>query len=225
MTIDLDQLAATLLAESMQLEANSASLIASAQALKGLVDALMRDGDLPYIDRVADMPTNDNPFHPSFLRWFPGRKTWPERNLDTLTGITIHHTLSHSPVATARYCTMTKGYPTTQYHYWVSAGDGCPVYKLVEPSAALWHDHTGAHPTTLSVGMAGWLHTKKPPDEQIEAAARVVAWLLGEYDIPRNGVNGHAERAIGVVTVCPGWNTASWRDDFFAALDSAIARR
>lgn len=203
-----------------------------AQTITGQAEALLRNADelvvalagtapdlVPYTDRIAEMPTNPAPFHADFVRNFPGMTVWPMRS-DEVAGVTIHHTLSHSPVATARYCTMTKGYPTTQYHYWISAGDGCPAWRLVAPSQALWHDHTGRDPVTLSVGMAGSLHINKPPREQIESAARLVAWLMGEYGVPVSEVQGHCDRHV---TICPGWNwkpETKWRDEFFDVLNS-----
>ena len=170
----------------------------------------------PYIDKRHEMPINLNPFHSDFVRNFPALDMWPLRNHDDVTGLTIHHTLSHSPLATANYCTRTKGYPTTQYHYWVSADDGCPSCLLVDPLFALWHDHTGAHPTTLSIGMAGSLHVHKPPREQIEATARLCAWLMSEFNVPIGQVRGHNDRYAA--TVCPGWDTMRWRADFFDVL-------
>lgn len=184
----------------------------------------LTDGGLPYIDRVSEMPTNSSPFHPDFVASFPGNFGWPHRDMSKITGLTIHHTLSHSPIATAQYCTATKGYPTTQYHYWVSADDGCPCYLLAQPTDGLWHDHTGRHPTTLSIGMAGSLHVAKPPGEQIDSAARLIAWLMDEYDIPLGQVKGHQERYAW--TVCPGWrhDAANWRDDFFMAVDAMLEK-
>jgi len=178
-------------------------------------ELLTDDASPPYTDRRHEMPVNFDPFHPDFVKCFPGNEVWPTRDLGTLTGLTIHHTMSHSPIATANYCTKTKGYPTTQYHYWVSAGDGCPCYLLVDPSAAMWHDHTGTHPTTLSIGMAGSLHVSPPPDEQIEAAARLCVWLMNQFGVV--DVAGHKDRYRG--TVCPGWDSAGWRTAFFDVLE------
>lgn len=177
---------------------------------------------LPYIDRVDEMPVNRRPFHPDFVRCFKKMDFWPIRALTDITGVTIHHTLSHSPLNTARYCTAVKGYPSVQYHYWVSAEDGAPVYKLAQPGWQLWHDHTGSRPTTLSVGMAGRLHLHKPPTEQLEACVRLVRWLMHEFDFDVNQVQGHKDRAArsGIHTICPGWDAADWRDDFYRALES-----
>jgi hypothetical protein len=136
----------------------------------------------PWIDRVAEMPVNPNPTHPDMVEL--GWKDWPRRKLDDITGITIHHTMSHSPLATARYCAGPKGYPSIQYHLWVGQGDGCPVYLLAPLEWGLWHDHTGAYQKTVSVGMAGRLHESKPPPEQLEATASLVAYLMDLLNIP-----------------------------------------
>jgi len=168
------------------------------------------------VDRIAefDAIVNPRPFHRDFVRCFPGASVWPVR--DTITGITIHHTMSHSPVATARYCTRVKGYPTTQYTYWVSADDGCPVYQCLRDSVACWHDHTGRLQTTISVGMAGRLDVAKPPLEQIAACVNLCAALMRRYGLQIEQVKGHNDRYSG--TVCPGWDVSSWRDDFYEML-------
>ena len=191
------------------------------------LEATLRDGvpepSVPYIDRTDEMPVNSHPTHSDFVRCFPGRDMWPLRNLSDITGITIHHSMSHSPLATARYCTAGKGYPTIQYHYWVSASDGCECYMLVDPAVALWHDHTGAHPRTLSVALAGRWDHHTPPGEQLQAVAELCVWLMHQYAIPTGEVKGHTDRAgrnkYGKpITVCPGWYSGVWHDTFFKIL-------
>jgi N-acetyl-anhydromuramyl-L-alanine amidase AmpD len=91
---------------------------------------------------------------------------------------------------------------------------------LVNPEVALWHDHTGTLQTTLSIGMAGKLHLAPPPAVQIEATVRLVRWLMAEYDISVDQVCGHTDRARRVRTVCPGWDSANWRNDFYRALEA-----
>ncbi len=177
------------------------------------------------IDRVAefDQLVNRKPFHRDFVRVFGElATTWPTRK--ECTGITIHHTLSHSPTATAGYITRSKGYPTTQYSYWVSAGDGCPVYQCLRDSVACWHDHTGRLQTTISVGMAGRWDREKPALEQIEATVNLCWELMKRYGFPSRNVLGHRERALAanVSTVCPGWYAAKWLDEFFTALDAVV---
>jgi len=200
------------------------SIMQAADAVKRLLPAIP---SALWTDRIAEMPVNTHPDHPDILA--NKLTAWPPRQLSDITGITIHHTMSHSPLETAKYCTRSvnkaggKGYPGIQYQFWVSQGDGCPVYLLAPLDLAVWHDHTGGHPTTISIGMAGDLSVLKPPAEQIEATVRLVAWLMREYEIPLAEVQGHNERAIvrGYKTDCPGWKVKGWRVAFFAALGVA----
>jgi len=173
------------------------------------------------VDRRAEFAkiVNRKPFHRDFVRCFGELATaWPTRT--DVTGITIHHTLSHSPTATAGYITRSKGYPSTQYSYWVSADDGCPVYWCLDDDIACWHDHTGRLQTTMSVGMAGRWDKVKPSFEQMEACAKLCHVLMGRYGFPFAQIQGHNDRAkkAGVNTVCPGWDMAHWRDDFYTIL-------
>lgn len=180
----------------------------------------------PWIDRVAEMPVNGQPFNADFLRWFGAGGFWPERDLADVTGLTIHHTGSHSPLGTARYCTLTKGYPVIQYHWWVSAGDGCPVYLLANPKWAMWHDSTGGRPTTVAIGMAGYWHEQEPSQEQVEALAGLCRYLMDWLKIPVEDVQGHRER-WDLRTQCPGWGPvdrreqswgSGWKSRFYGAL-------
>jgi len=192
-----------------------------ARTLRDCAEALEKVSDpQPYVDQVAQMPINAWPSHPDFVRNFGKGMFWPMRELNEITGLTIHHTLSHSSLGTAQYCTSGKGYPTIQYHYWVSADEGCPVYRLADERWALWHDHTGVYQTTLSIGLAGRWDYYTPAMEQIEALARLVAWAMNEFAVPLDQVWGHKARALraNVRTVCPGWDAAGWKNVFFAAL-------
>jgi len=181
----------------------------------------------PWEDHIAEMPVNRAPDHPDLVKhkW----KFWPERALSDITGITIHHTCSHSPLALTRWITRPqsqggKGYPSTQYALWVSAGDGCPIWLHAPLEWGIWHDHTGAHQTTISIGMAGTLHVNKPPQEQIDATARLCAYLMNEFDIPVSEIQGHGDRAkaVNVYTVCPGWYAAGWVVQFQEALRAVL---
>lgn len=178
-----------------------------------------------FTDRINEMPVNLSPHHPDIAKrnWVG----WPSPHPSEISGITIHHTMSHSPISTARYCTSTKGLPTIQYHFWVSANDTCDIWQLVPLDQALWHDHTGVFQTTLSIGLAGTLHVTPPPVPQLKAAARLVAWLMHEHDIEANQVQGHCDRAAvsNIDTVCPGWDTAKWKDQWLLELQYALLMR
>jgi hypothetical protein len=181
----------------------------------------------PWTDARGTLPTNPRPDASALIAQRGG---WWKRALEDIDGITIHHTLSHNPAATAAYITKPvaqggKGHATTEYHFWVTA-EGEALYH-VDLTEGLWHDHCGDHNTHISIGMAGSLHTAKPSTAQLTAAARLVAYLMRWLDIDMANVAGHndwAYKCSKVSTVCPGWDKAAWRGDFYAALNAELAR-
>jgi len=188
--------------------------------------------DLGIIDLTEEMPYNSNPNHAAFLRYLPGYHDWPART--KLTGLSIHHTMSHSPRNTAKYITnpvpQGKGYPRTQYHYWVSQYTGCPIYLCLPETYAPWHDHCGVSPN-LSIGMAGSLHLSRPPEEQLWRTVQLVAHLLDKHSLSVDDVAGHNDRAgYPKTTVCPGWyadtptdvGSGVWKRDFCIALQCCV---
>lgn len=185
----------------------------------GLEEAVEREEGDWIVDMSAELPVNHAPDHPYLVE--RGWKWWPMRRAEDVEGITLHHTMSHSVVATAAYCSRSlaqggKGYPSIQYHFWVGSGDGCPIFLCAPVEWALWHDHTGAHPKTISVGLDGQRHKVRPPGEQLEATARLVRFLMMEYGVGLEEVQGHNDRYRG--TVCPGWDVLGWRDEFYGIL-------
>ena len=176
----------------------------------------------PWRDYRDKMPTNPTPDASSTLS---RRAGWWRRSLDDIDGVTIHHTLSHNPEGLAAYITKPKanggkGYPTTQYHVWITA-EGDALW-CVDFEEGLWHDHCGDKNTHISIGMAGRLHEGKPPQVQLNKAAEVSAYLMDVFDIEASHVAGHNDWALlfsKVHTVCPGWDVAGWRNDFYTALN------
>ena len=164
---------------------------------------------LPYTDVVDQMPVNQHPTEPV---------AWWIRTPDQITGITVHHTMSHDAQATARYCIDVKGRPSIQYHFWVTR-DGKP-YLCAPLSWGMWHDHCGHENRHVSVGLAGRLHENRPPEVQLQGAARIVAWLMDRYDVALPQVQGHNDRYAG--TICPGWDDVDWRGDFYTALNREL---
>ena len=179
----------------------------------------------PWVDIIDEMPTNPTP---DATPWIAQRGGWWQRTSGDIDGITIHHTLGHNPVATAFYITKPraqggKGHATTQYHIWITA-DG-EALLCVPFTEGLLHDHCGDKNTHISIGMAGRLHENKPPQVQLEKCAEVVAYLMREFSIDIANVAGHndwAHDCSNVITVCPGWDIAGWRNDFYAALRAQL---
>lgn len=156
----------------------------------------------------------------------PLQDGWYQRTLSEITGITIHHTLSHSPWATAAYyVTKDGGRPTIPYHYWIcSCGS---VFKCLDITNACWHDHTGHQNANISIGMAGTLHVSKPTVPQLTHTAALIALLMTQRDIPLEQVQGHNDRSApaGFPTACPGWdnrNHGTWRARMFALINAHL---
>jgi len=188
------------------LEMQSGELREMAEDLQADVEVLAG----PYEDIVEHIPVNPDPSDPP---------TWWMRQPGEIRGITIHHTLSHDPRNVARYVIEKKGRPTLPYHFWVSKDGEC--WLCVPLTFGMWHDHTGHRNVNISVGMAGHLHKVKPTRAQLEATVKLVAWLMGEYGVALEEVQGHCDRYDK--TVCPGWDTNHWRTQFYEALQEVIS--
>lgn len=174
----------------------------------------------PWEDIRSQMPTNSNPDADPILA---KRGGWWQRELEQITGITIHHTCSHAYLATATWIVRPaakggKGYSTTQYHVWVTR-EGRALY-CVDLTEGMWHDHAGDLNRNISIGMAGSLHVNRPPQVQLDKAVEVVAYLMRKFGIPIANVAGHLDRAKlkNVIIECPGWDVMQWRAAFYDAL-------
>jgi len=173
------------------------------------------------------MPTNPNPDNPGFAE--VGHKGWWKRTHNQIDGVTIHHTMTHDMVWLASYCTRSrskngKGYPTTNYAFWVHANG--KINYCVDITEAVWHDHCGDENTHISVGMAGDLSKAAPPKAQLEGVVKLASYLMRMLNISLENVEGHGEWALRhptkVATACPGWHTSGWREQFYQMLRAEI---
>lgn len=173
-------------------------------------------------DIASELSMNPGPYNNYYLNRDGG---WWMRRLDQIDAITIHHTLSDSPHATAaRYITKGGGRPSIPYTIWVSqTGE---VLKCALLEWGLWHDHTGHMNTHLSIGMAGLLHLYRPVEVQMRATAKVCAWAIKSEELPQitetSQVRGHKDY---IATICPGWSSeksGNWKYDFFDILEEVV---
>lgn len=189
-------------------------------------------------DITDELPYNKGPYSSKTLNDQGG---WWQRTPEQIDGLTIHHTLSDSPHATANYIVKQKDVPTTQYQIWVSqTGE---VLKCTDLTEGLWHDHTGNKNTHISVGLAGRLHEYTPADVQIDAAVKIAVWAIatfpniagiGEVQGHRDWVRIYHDRGYykeqGTATpwtACPGWASdasGNWRAEFYERLGAALER-
>lgn len=152
----------------------------------------------------------------------PLENGWWGRTPSQITGLTIHHTLSHSPWATAQYYIQKSGgRPSIPYHYWVcTCGQVLYCLDLVQ---GCWHDHTGHKNANVSIGMAGSLHEVRPTLPQLASAVALTTFLVFQLDLVLSEVLGHNQRSapVGYPTTCPGWDSATsgyWRHEFLSAV-------
>lgn len=171
-------------------------------------------------DIRSELPYNPGPYTSEALNRSGG---WWKRTLDQITGVTIHHTLSDSPHATAaHYINKGGGRPTIPYTIWVTqTGE---VLLCVALEQGLWHDHTGHENKSLSVGLAGHLHKYPPADVQLDAAVKVCVWAIRELPgvTSIEQIQGHRDRAS---TICPGWASSAsgnWRDEFYKRFEERL---
>ncbi len=175
-------------------------------------------------DISQELSRNPGPYTSSHLQQDNG---WWVRTLDQIDCITIHHTLSNSPHATAsHYIQKGGGRPTLPYTIWIT--ETGEVLLCVEFEYGLWHDHTGHQNTHLSVGLSGHLHLNDPPDVQLQAAVKVCKWVIESSQLPgvtdTSGIKGHIDH---IATQCPGWiDTATgedrWKARFYSMLEDAL---
>jgi len=193
-----------------------------AQINEKIAELRRPDNGVPWDrDISGELARNPGPYTNSYLQQDGG---WWPRSLPQIDGVTIHHTLSDSPHATAQhYVNKDGGRPSIPYTVWISqTGE---ILLCVPLTEGLWHDHTGHENTHLSVGLAGQLHLHHPADVQLEAAVKVCKWAVETLPgvTSADQVKGHRDFAQ---TICPGWQASDsgyWRDDFYAALRRALA--
>ena len=144
---------------------------------------------------------------------------WHQRTLEQIRGLTIHHTLSHSPHNTAAWAVNGKNLPSIQYHIWITETGEILYTESLE--SALYHDHTGYPNFHLSVGLAGRLHEQPPTDAMMAALVEVCVWAIyhPEMRITLETVKGHQDYYPD--TECPGWHTG-WKHTFYHELHEAL---
>lgn len=130
-------------------------------------------------------------------------KTYGTRQLRAITHICIHHSAVSAAVPVenvAKYHVQDQDWPGIGYHYYVKP-DGA-IYQTQRIETVSWHV---SHNNDYSVGIcvAGDFTYAPPPQIQIDAAARLVAWLMQELSLPEQNILGHKEFPDND-TSCPG---------------------
>lgn len=151
-------------------------------------------------------------------------KRYATRKLNAITHICIHHSAAPATIPienVAEYHVKEKDWPGIGYHFYVKP-DGA-TYQTNRMETVSYQVSDNNH-YTIGVCVAGDFTYKPPPAGQVEAAARLVAWLMQELKVPDANIMGHKEFPKND-TSCPGetWlKNVTWKN---ALLDSIRAVR
>ncbi len=178
------------------------------------IPAASEHGDAPHQAqpdqvRVIQPPVED------LTEGLPKHKSeeYETRSLEDIQYLVIHHSAVPSfvgPKAIAAYHVRRHEWPGIGYHF-VVAEDGT-LYQTNTLETVSYHA-VKANPYGVGICFLGNFTNKAPPQAQVQAGAHLVAWLLGELNLPIESIKGHKD-LMG--TACPGkqwlagekWKTA-----------------
>jgi hypothetical protein len=139
-------------------------------------------------------------------------KQFPTRPLNQVQRIIVHHTAVPPTVGAERIAAHrvdNQGWPGIGYHYFIT-GEGV-IQQTNELTTQA--THAGQYdPVAIGVSFAGDFTNAVPSPAQISAGAQLITWLMGQFGLSIEAVNGYKEL---VVTQSPGqqWdNGARWGD-------------
>jgi N-acetyl-anhydromuramyl-L-alanine amidase AmpD len=157
------------------------------------------------------------PVHPS--------KAYPVRPLSDINRIVIHHTAT-SPTVTAQslanYMVNTMDKPAIAYHFFIAA-DG-RIYQTSDLQTVTDHAHD-RNQDSVGICFAGNFTSDVPPVAQLEAGARLCAWLLDQLHLTSDVIVGLGEFAE---TQSPGlqWlGGQRWKDKLLASVGAILQAR
>ena len=142
----------------------------------------------PIQDVIDKLPTHET-------------EEYEARPLEDIRYLVIHHSAvpaSVGPTQIAVYHIRKHDWPGIGYHY-VVAADGT-LYQTNALETKSYHA-AKANPYSVGICFLGDFTKAVPPAAQMQAGAHLVAWLLGELDLPVDSIKGHKD-LMG--TACPG---------------------
>jgi hypothetical protein len=150
-------------------------------------------------------------------------KQYESRELSQITHITVHHSAapaSITPRRVAEYHVYSESHqwPGMGYHFYI--GPDGTIYHTQDLKLISWHVYKN-NSYTAGVCLAGNFTSTVPPAPQLQAAARLIAWLMQELRIPAEYVLGHKEFPLNA-TACPGFqwdNERRWKEMLMSAIE------
>ncbi len=121
-------------------------------------------------------------------------KRYPTRPLSDIKRIIVHHTVTSGTLTPQRLAEaqVGQGRPGITYHFLIS-GDGA-IYAT-QPLETITEQTTqpALDANSVGVALAGNFTSVAPPTEQLNSAARLIAWLLVTYKLSNDAVVGRSE--------------------------------
>ena len=148
---------------------------------------------------------------------------YESRTLDKITHICVHHSAapaSITPERIAEYHVNTHGWAGIGYHYYVGP-DGA-IYHTQDLGLISYHVYMN-NSYSIGVCLAGDFTDVGPTPAQVEAAGKLIAWLMQELSIPLGNIWGHKEFPDNM-TACPGrqWlEGLQWKQTLLSSIGAA----
>lgn len=151
-------------------------------------------------------------------------KQFPSRPLSQIQRIIVHHTAIAPDIGAERIAShrvSRQDWPGIGYHYFITADGTIQQTNALTTQAT----HAGPYdPVAVGVCFAGDFTNTTPTQAQIEAGARLIAWLLAQFNLPVEAVAGYKEL---INTQSPGqqWdNGARWGEQLRARIRTLLGQ-
>jgi len=150
------------------------------------------------------------------------QRQYRTRTLDEIEHLVVHHTASSpdiTPQQIAAYHVQRLDWPGIGYHFMVDpAGQ---IYMTNRLEAISYHVGL-ENETGVGVCLIGDFEQRPPPRPQLEATARLLAWLVGLTGLEATYIVGHGDL---VPTQCPGqlwFKEQSWQATLRQMVDQSL---
>jgi hypothetical protein len=150
----------------------------------------------------------------------------PQRAVGQINRIVIHHTAAPPTIGVdviAKFQVNQRGYGAVSYHFFVGATGA--TLQTNPLTAVTTQTSEEVNPGAIGIGFAGNFTDAPPPPAQIEAGARLIAWLLQQLRLPLAAVVGQKEL---IATQSPGiqWDSgANWGEQLRQRIQAILAAR
>lgn len=152
-------------------------------------------------------------------------KKYDVRPRSRITNLCIHHSAVAANIPLekiADYHVNSRGWPGIGYHFYVKP-EGT-IYQTNRIETISYHVAYN-NDYTVGICVGGDFTYATPTAPQLDSAARLVAWLMQELNIPQERVMGHKEYPRNQ-TSCPGetWLKGKrWKDALFQKVQEVVA--